>query len=72
MKNAFYDASKEGASEFAGRVCRESWENSPFVNVGSSGEHFRAGRSYTFKDIPFLTEEQKAFLERNPGMYLPN
>jgi phosphoribosylformylglycinamidine cyclo-ligase len=71
MNTSFYDASKEDASAFAGRVCRESWKNSRFVKVESSGKHFRSGRSYVLKNIPFLTAEHRAFLKGNPGMFFP-
>lgn len=68
----FYDASKETGSDFAGRMIRQSWENSPFVDVHSDGSHFRCDRSFVINgEIPFITPAQKGFLMDNPGMYLP-
>lgn len=70
--SSFYDASKEDASDYAGRKIRESWENSPFIRVISDGEHFRSDRSFVIRaQIPFITPSQQAFLAENPGMYLP-
>ena len=52
MNPDFYDASKEDASAFAGRICRESWGNSPFVEVVSETDHFRSKRRWIYKDLP--------------------
>lgn len=52
MDVPFYDASKEDASAFAGRVCRESWSNSRFVRVNSDTDHFRSKRRWNYTWLP--------------------
>ncbi len=52
MDAPFYDASKEDASAFAWRVCRESWSNSRFVSVNSDTDHFRSKRRWVYKWLP--------------------
>ena len=40
-------------SSFAGSICRESYKNSPFVDVHDlSGGQFRGPRPFTFKNLP--------------------
>lgn len=48
----FYDDSKDILSEHGGKVCRESFDNSPFVSVMEGSEHFRAPRSYKIMRAP--------------------
>lgn len=44
----------DAASEFAGRVCRESYGNSPFVEVHDlSAGNFRGPRAFSLKGLPF-------------------
>ncbi len=40
-------------SGYAGKICRESFNNSPYVVVHDLSEgHFRGPRSYSFRDLP--------------------
>lgn len=40
-------------SEYAGQICRQSWENSPFVRIhDNTGGHFRGQRGFSFKNLP--------------------
>ncbi len=40
-------------SSFAGKICKGSYQNSPFVEVHDfSGGHFRGPRPFTFKNLP--------------------
>lgn len=45
-RGEFYDQAKDVAWEYAGRVCRESFWNSPFINILSQWEHFRSERTF--------------------------
>jgi phosphoribosylformylglycinamidine cyclo-ligase len=46
-RGKFYDQAKDVAWEFAGKVCRESFWNSPFINILSQWEHFRSERTFS-------------------------
>ncbi len=40
-------------SQLAGRICTESFKNSPFVDVRSKNQYFRGHRSFTLRNLPF-------------------
>ncbi len=69
--NSFYDASKEDASAFAGRVCRESWNNSRFVQVNSDSEHFRSKRRWTYQNLPLslYPDDIRAIIQKHGWAY---
>lgn len=48
----FYDESKDILSEHGWKICRESFDNSPFISVMEWSEHFRAPRSYMIMKAP--------------------
>jgi len=50
--NNFYDTHKDSLSEYWWKVCQNSFDNSPFIKVDKSDWHFRAERSFQFKNLP--------------------
>jgi phosphoribosylformylglycinamidine cyclo-ligase len=48
----FYDTQKDILSEYGGKICEQSFKNSPFVEIQKSDWHFRAERSFTLKNLP--------------------
>lgn len=48
----FYDTHKDTLSEYGGKICEQSFENSPFVEVEKNDWHFRGERSFITKNLP--------------------
>lgn len=48
----FYDQQKDALSEYGWKVCKASFENSPFVKVNQPDWHFRWERDFELQKLP--------------------